>query len=442
MLKRNTLVLALVALALVAGVLLYDRVAPPTSEQPTAAVALSPAEVTQIQVNQVQLQRQGSQWQIQSPLQVLADINTVNDLLRAASELKPLATLEGISNFQEFGLDPARTTVTLTLADGSQRTIRVGSPTFDRSAAYARVGDGEVLTIAVTDEYALTPDLLRLRDRQLLRFEPGEVTEISLRGKGRTPAIRVKRNDGQWLVNGNLLGDDRRIEAWLDTLQTATASDFVSEEKGDPNQLKTYSLNQPDLSLTLTADRPLTLQLAKNALEELHAVSSDQPGIMSVPLRLLSDLAVTVNDLRFKHFTRFDSADLAEIQIQAQDASLSRNLTPVPNSDQWIISDQPDRQVLLTGLLDPLRTGEAIEFLPANKANSTLKQPQLTLKLIPRPDRDPQPLTLAFAPDPRDPGRVYVRSTEQPDILVMPGAQYEELLAVIRALQPVETAQP
>jgi hypothetical protein len=58
--------------------------------------------------------------------------------------------------------------------------------------------------------------------------------------------------------------------------------------------------------------------------------------------------------------------------------------------------------------------------------------------LLPRPDRQSQPVVLTFAPDSRDPGRVYARSTEQPDVLVLPGAQYDELMAVIRALQPVD----
>jgi len=77
-----------------------------------------------------------------------------------------------------------------------------------------------------------------------------------------------------------------------------------------------------------------------------------------------------------------------------------------------------------------------------NQASAALKQPQLTLKLLPRPDRNRDPLVMSFAPDNRDPGRVYVRSSEQPDVLVLPGAQYDELIAVVRALKPVEMAEP
>jgi len=438
MLKPNTLILAVVALALAAGVLVYDRMAPSQGEQPTPLVSFNTLEITQVQVNDVQVQRQGSQWQVQSPMQVLADVNTVNELLRAASELKPVATLGGVTQLQEFGLDPARTTVTLKLADQSQRVIRVGDPTFDRSAVYARVDEGEVITIPVIDEYALTPDLFRLRDRHLLRFSPDQVKEITIRGQGRTPAITLTQTQGAWTVNGTLPGDPQRIRTWLDKIATATASAFVTESKSDAKTLKTYGLQQPDLSITLKGDEPLTLELAKNALDELHALSSDQPGIMSVPLELLSDLTVTVNQLRFPHLTRLSGADLAEIRIQAQDAALSRNLTPVPDSEEWVISDQPDRQVVITGLLDPLQKAEAIEFIPPSKASAALKQPQLTVTLLPRPDRQSQPVVLTFAPDSRDPGRVYARSTEQPDVLVLPGAQYDELMAVIRALQPVD----
>ncbi|NJK72735.1 MAG: hypothetical protein HC926_05650 [Synechococcaceae cyanobacterium SM2_3_60] len=99
------------------------------------------------------------------------------------------------------------------------------------------------------------------------------------------------------------------------------------------------------------------------------------------------------------------------------------------------MSDQPDREVLLDALLQPLIEAEALRF----EEGIDTSEPSFQLILKGREGVDQPPIELSFGEVTGDlGGEVWATSSVQPDVLILPQDTFRTLLGVIDALQPEE----
>ncbi len=159
---RNTLILFIIAVAVVVGVYLTEgrrdtaQDADKTSSgaQSVQVLDLKVADVTRLRVTDkdgktVEAAREGSDWKLVAPSQAPGDTARLDGVVRQVVETRATRKLETKdANLADFGLDKPTATISLTTGAG-EKTIKVGDQTPDKSAYYIqRADDGSVYTIS------------------------------------------------------------------------------------------------------------------------------------------------------------------------------------------------------------------------------------------------------------------------------------------------------
>jgi hypothetical protein len=384
-------------------------------------------------------------WKITEPLVASVDPFSLNNLLSTASELKPAATIEGSTDLKEFGLDPAETTLTFTLKDGSSKVLKLGSEDFDGSGVYAQTPDGKIVTIPRFQKTNLVPTLLTLRDKTLFKVSSNQIQEIALQATDPGQSFSLTQGDQGWILkeNPDLPLDKTAINRFLNPLLNLQATQFIAETQAN---LEPYGLLDPKARLTLflkEQSEPMTVVLGKETPTDVYVITSQSPAVATVSISTATALQPPLTELRSKQLGDFQEADVTELVIDAQDPSLSRTLLPAasspdpsgaPSLKKWEISDQPGRSVSLADLFETLISTKATSFIKEDSEEAKTLLPlfekplfRITLKL------DSTSLDLQFAGDTT---KAYARTTYQPDILGIDPIDLQDLRSAITALKP------
>ncbi len=157
--KRSTLTLSLVALALVTAVALYEKIVVPQNQsrqsQQNGLFAIQPAQVTTLQVQTpettLNLKRTGEQWQfVGLPGSPQADASAVTALLDRLQNLqaqRQLSTPQQDQDLEQFGLKTPSYRLSLSLSNGNRHELRLGGLDFNGTGLYARLDQGPVVLI-------------------------------------------------------------------------------------------------------------------------------------------------------------------------------------------------------------------------------------------------------------------------------------------------------
>lgn len=384
-------------------------------------------------------------WKITQPLVASADPFSLSSLLSTAGELKPAANIEGSTDLKDFGLDPAETTLTFTLKDGSTKVLKLGSEDFDGSGIYAQTPDGKVVTIPRFQKANLAPTLLTLRDKNLFKVAPTQIQQIGLKSSDPEQSFTLEQGDQGWILkeNPDLPLDKTAINRFLNPLLNLQATKFIAETQ---TNLETYGLLDPKISLDITlkdTSDPMTIALGNETTSDVYVITSESPAVATVSVSTATALQPPLTELRSKQLGDFQESDVTELVVDAQDPSLSRTLLPSasspdpsgsPSLKKWEISDQSGRTVSLADLFETLISAKATAFLTADSEEAKTVLPlfekplfRITLKL------DSTPLEIQFAGDNT---KAYARTTYQPDILVMDPIDLQDLRSALTALKP------
>ena len=451
--KRNTAILVAVALACGLGMAIVElgpqRVKQQQQQAELQLLTIAPEDVTGIEFQEggetISLEKDPTgNWQLLQPLKSAAETITVQSLINTvtSAEAPTLASAEGEppTELESFGLMEPERTILLIHANGTS-TIEIGENTFDNSGIYLQVDDGPIRILEATLAPQLSPTLFSLRDKTLVDWTAETLKELEIS----TPdsSIVLVKQDNDWQ-----LGDrpDVPLSAAdvTDTLSQSSylqANRFIAETKED---LNSYGLDSPSLQLTATlADGSVQTLAIGSSLEgepeSLYAMSSERDPVVALSGSTLESIASTELELRDRSLGPISNFPLGEIVFTAADDSLNRSLSvatsPDSAPDDWEISDQPERLVSINSFLTPLSDARANRFISAEdtSASTLLHSPSISITLKPLEGVANDPLILEFAPREEE---LYVRTSHNPDILVLDRQFYDLLEAAIGTFKP------
>jgi hypothetical protein len=147
---------------------------------------------------EISLVREGGTWRIAAPLRADADQDAVRRLLGALAALERRATSakagERGEALRAYGLEAPRTRIEVVLEGGRVERLALGDDNGFDGAMFVMPTSGEVVVVASGTRPELEPALDALRDRRVLRFEPGAVASVRIEGGG--ARIEVLRRRG------------------------------------------------------------------------------------------------------------------------------------------------------------------------------------------------------------------------------------------------------
>lgn len=164
---RNTLIVVGVFAALLAYVLLVERKREPPAEDgatptptPLSLLALAVSEIQAIEITDgmrtLHMEQHDDGWYIVGEQNAPTDNNVVFTAVNGLTQLSAgRILLENLGDGAQYGLDPARLTLDITLRSGLRRRLQIGKQTPDAMWYYLHI-DGDTRLYLVR-QYTLQP---------------------------------------------------------------------------------------------------------------------------------------------------------------------------------------------------------------------------------------------------------------------------------------------
>lgn len=332
--KWRQSVIYLVILLLVGGYYYYFEVIVKDREHKAETAAKKVFRLQQDQVQAVEINEKGKQsvllekesaWKIKEPLQTEADINSVEDLLKAASDLKSVREVEAEpKDLQPFGLkDPA---LKFRLRAGDQWTeLLLGDKTPVGDARYAKLPDkASVFLVSGEDWTKLDKGLDDLRKRDLCRFQPDEIKSVRIAWKEGQSIDLERQDDGKsWKAQSSpdtKIKNDK-VDNFFEQLQWLKAKDFLQEPAANAAN---RGLEPPQVVISMKTKKDQDIELRvgqKQADPKLLAASSSQlSGLVEVDSNILAEIPKDAAVLENRSLLDFNTEETTKVTWQVGEA--------------------------------------------------------------------------------------------------------------------------
>ena len=367
----SRLLIAAVVMAGLGGVVWWSnkqeaaKVGQPAKDAPPKILSLKESDVQQIEIKPRDgaatrvKKTPGGLWELTAPSQLAADSSSVQSMLISAANLtSDRAVGENVTDLASYGLDPAATTVTFTLADGKTSILRIGENTPTGSSVYALVeGDKRLFTMMSSNKDSLAKSAGDLREKHMLTFEQEKLSRVELMPAGRAPMEfgRAGQNEWQILKPRPLRADGFQVEDILSRSRQVMLDPAIDEKAAG----SAFAAAQLVATLRLTgSDGTKTLEIRK-AKDEVYARSSTMPGVYRVNKDAAEGLNKTLDDFRAKKIFDFGFTD--PNRIEAKDNG--KTMAVEKSGDKWNSAGKTMDSVSVQNLIDKLRDLGATKFV-------------------------------------------------------------------------------
>jgi hypothetical protein len=321
--------LALVALAVGAFILFFERHQPTTDERLERADRVFPEldvdDVTTVELvtshGPVHLVRNADtdEWRLEVPIAFAADSVSVRSLLESLAALKVERTLPlGEVSLADYGLEVPLLSAVLVDSKGRRFELSIGDETPLGSRRAVRRGDEQSL-VMTTDSFVakLDQELDGWRSRKVVDVAEHQLASIEVEtADDRIRAVQLK---GRWQLLEPLadLADEKQIRALVSDLDTLRVREFLPSDS-DP---AAFGLDRPEYRLLLVrsdGDDPVTLELAAPAADETTGTvvcRRDNKDLFTVPDSIRTRLAKAPVLWRSAEVWPFETWDVTKIKL-------------------------------------------------------------------------------------------------------------------------------
>ncbi len=397
---RHTLILLLVAGALLAYVGLVERdrkTTKETAQASTQVVEFDRDKITSVTIKnpetKIEFAKEGQYWRMQAdPIKDRADSMTLTQLFTTMETLRHDAVIEPEKpkdEHKEYGVADADTKVTFSGEGEKPLELLIGHDAAVEGKVYARVnGDDTVFVISNALKTQLNKKADEFRDRKLTELAAQQVTKLAVKTKdGET---EFERKDNHWAITKPLQarGDDSKINDLIAQATTARIDTFVA----DPN-LVTAGLAEPRGTVTFHtegAEKPVVLEIGdapkdEKDKEKLYVKLSTRDSIVIVPKDVEKIATTGPNELRDRSLLRVESDIVDRITIEPAG---KEKLVLARKGESWVrkVGEQelPTNAALPARILSDLQSTQVTNFVSdtaTNLAEYGLDEPAVKVTL-------------------------------------------------------------
>ena len=378
---KNTWILVGLAVALFAFIFLVERNLNPTGAieppqplfpkfRPSAATSLQLRRGTQLALA---LEQTNGAWRFVKPVAYPAANFAVQSFLDALERMAPVTHIsprEILARKQtaaDFGFDPPP--VVIALGRNSEQPdlqIRFGARTPAGDQVYVAVGDQPgyfVVSAEILDnKVPRTPH--DWRDTALFHFGENRIDRVEIapqRGAGF--ALALDATNHMWrLARPSHRANQLQVRQWLDKLQLARATEFVTDEPGADGE--TYGLQPPQFELTLASgpNNAQRIQFGRSPTNDpgrVYARILAHTNIVLVAKGIVDLLNTSYSDLRDRQLVAFAPELVDVIDVRGEESFIVRK----NGSGAWMAGDIPVDPIFFSQWLGLLSQIEVTEFV-------------------------------------------------------------------------------
>lgn len=420
--KKSTLIVLAVAIALGAFVYFYDsKHAPKTTsaeETPKPAFAAKPAALTSITLERkgetVVLSKNGAKWQLTKPVETAADQGTVGGIVTDLTDLNVQRSFSAADDLSKYGLAKPASKIEFQDAKGVQHVIQLGDKDFSGDAVYAMVGNAkpakvDLLPVSILDDS--NKSMNDLRDRSLVELNSSDVTALNINDS--SGDIKLKKATAGWEITKprDTLADSSAVDGLISSLSSSKFTDVVSETATD---LAKYGLKRPSVTLDIAGQNGKRFQLLLSKKgSDYYGRDTQRPMIYKVDSATYDAFNKKFFDLRDKEVLHFDPTNVATVEVQNANGLIQ---CAQKKDDQWTMlqpAANEGKPVQGWKLTDPIENARATQIYDAPSAAilAHLKKPAIQVVLT---DKSGKATTIQIS---AAVGKsVYVRTSASPQV--------------------------
>jgi hypothetical protein len=459
---RNTVVLAIIALAGVAYFRFFEMKRPGTEEARRQAQNMVNFDRTKIDGiviqngdQSIEIRRHDNRWRLETPIKDQADGALIETLLSDLENWQKEGTIPAKeidvdkSKLAEYGLTNPKLKLKL-LGHTRPPEILFGKDAALEGRMYVRFQNSKETFVAgqsVKKDIDKKPE--EFRDRKLTDLSNVQVRRVVL--KAPAGEIELAKKDTHWDILKPLRAraDDQKVNDLISQVTSARVGQFVADDRGD---LRPYGLAEPRGSITLfdheqkqdqkieigesikvagREDKGQTLQIGAIPEKEkgqVYVRFVPRGSVYTLPKTIQDILNTKPADLRDNHLVRVDTNILDRVTIDAP----GKTKTVLARKDgNWTIATRnnaPADSAAVRRIIDTLqneRVTKFVEDVASNLPKYSLDQPQLQLTFSSFASENTaeskageQPFaTIAFGKDEGD--NVYARVTDEPFVVAV-----------------------
>jgi hypothetical protein len=467
---RNTLILAVIAIAGIAYFRFFEMKRPGTEEARRQAQNMVKFDRTKIDGiviqngdQKIEIRRRDSKWRLETPIKDQADGALIETLLSDLENWQKEATISAKeidadkTKLAEYGLNNPKLKLKL-LGHDRPPEILFGKDAALENRMYVRFQNSKDTFVAgqsVKKDIDKKPE--EFRDKKLTDLSTMQVRRILLK----TPAgeMELEKKDTRWDILKPLRAraDDQKVNDLISQVTSARIGQFVADDRGD---LRPYGLAEPRGSITLFdqeakkdqkieigeaikvaggQDKGQTLQIGsvpEKEKDQVYVRFAPRASVYTLPKKIEDILNTKPADLRDNHLVRIDTNILDRITIDAP----GKNKTVLARKDSnWTIVSRNNALAdsgAIRRILDTLqneRVTKFVEDVASNLPKYGLDKPQLQLTFSSFASENTaetkageQPFaTIAFGKEEGD--NVYARLTDEPFVVAVHRALLDQI---------------
>jgi hypothetical protein len=429
--KKSTLIVVAVALALGAFVYFYDskhNYTPPSEEASwKPAFTLKSSDISGLTIanssnpDKISFAKQGSDWEITQPVQTDADQSAISGIVSDIASDKIERSFTPTGGLATYGLDHPAVTLDFAIK-GAQHSLQLGGKDFSNSLVYAIVdGSKQVAMIPASLLDETNKPLLQFRDRDVLELNGADISALTL--DNASGKISLTKDPSGWEITAPrpVGADDSSVDALVASVNTAKFSGVESETAADTTKdAAKYGLAHPVITLdviTAKSKQPFQLLIGKGTTKDTqdnyYARDESRRMIFQVDSALYTALDKKLFDLRDKAIVHIVPADLTSIEVKNANGLME---CTQGKSNQWT-GVQPvankGKTIQSWKLLDPLENtrATAIYDSPSAAILRELARPAIVVTLT---DKSGKVTTISISSAVKD--SVYARTSESPEV--------------------------
>lgn len=266
-----------------------------TTLQVTRVILKTPA-------GEMEIHKQGDNWEIVKPLRARADNQKVSDLISQVTSARiGQFVADDRGDLQPYGLAQPRGSITLfKQGDNEGQMLQIGAPNEkEKEQVYVRFAPRAfVYTLPQKIEQVLNTTPADLRDKHLVRVDTNMLDRLTIDAPGKTKTV-LARKDNNWTIanKNNQPANSTEVTRLIDALKNEQVTRFVEDVASD---LPKYGLDKPQLVVTMSSfasentaesnagEKPIaTISFGKVEGEEVFARVGEEPFIVAVKKQLL-----------------------------------------------------------------------------------------------------------------------------------------------------------
>ena len=266
----------------------------------------------------IRLQHDGDAWTIREPLVSPVDKDAMEGLLGALETGRIERRLGEVADRKTYGLDPPVATVTLETAAGAPQVLGLGERSPIGGSLFTLLPGGkEVAVVSASFGDLATKDLLSLRDKSLLSFDPWKVKSLTIERGAETIGLEKPADGWKVIRPVEAPADGPTVTDLLSAVDRMRALRFVTEKAADAD-LKTYGLVAPAARMTILQegwDASRTILFGGASDKTRYAMTVGRDAVVTVADDIWPKVTTALFDLRRKEALGLSQYRIASVSV-------------------------------------------------------------------------------------------------------------------------------